>query len=94
MSAYERQLVARNAEHRSQKGEWQGRKGSPLRELHICVFDVMVQGRGRGGTVFVGSGARAYDMVGKRVPSGVVGWMMGLRNKDTGRNLQEVEKET
>lgn len=51
-------------------------RGSPLRDLHVAVFDAMVGGLGRGGTVFVGKGSRAYDFVGRWVPGGVVGWML------------------
>ncbi|CAF9922025.1 MAG: hypothetical protein HETSPECPRED_004699 [Heterodermia speciosa] len=54
-------------------------KGSSLRELHNTVFDCVARGRGKGGTVFVGRGAWTYDLVGKWLPGGVVGWMMGLK---------------
>lgn len=52
-------------------------KGQSLRELHNGVFDAIVRGKGRNGTIFVGRGARSYDLVGKWVPDGIVGWMMG-----------------
>jgi hypothetical protein len=52
-------------------------RGSSLRELNDAVFDAMVSRRG--GTRRVGSGSRLYGFVGAWVPSGLVGWMMGLR---------------
>jgi NAD(P)-dependent dehydrogenase (short-subunit alcohol dehydrogenase family) len=52
-------------------------KGSSLRELNNAVFDAMV--RGKGGVVRVGMGSRVYGFVGRWVPSGLVGWMMGVR---------------
>ena len=59
-------------------------KGSSLRELHNTVFDCIARGKGRGGTVFVGRGAWTYDLVGRWVPGGVVGWMMGLKHRQKG----------
>jgi NAD(P)-dependent dehydrogenase (short-subunit alcohol dehydrogenase family) len=52
-------------------------KGSSLRELNNAVFDAMVGGKG--GVVRVGTGSRVYGFVGRWVPSGLVGWMMGVR---------------
>ena len=52
-------------------------KGTSLRELHKGVFDAIVRGKGRNGTVFVGQGSRTYDLVGKCIPAGIVSWMMG-----------------
>ncbi|KAA6416203.1 MAG: hypothetical protein FRX48_00923 [Lasallia pustulata] len=53
-------------------------KGSSLRELHNGVFDVLA-GRDRRETVWVGRGGRIYDLVGTWMPSGLVGWMLGLQ---------------
>lgn len=58
-------------------GDGDGEGGSSLRELHNCVFDVVVGREGGGGTVFVGRGAWTYAFVGKWVPGGLVGWMVG-----------------
>ncbi|KAL9125808.1 MAG: hypothetical protein Q9217_005039 [Psora testacea] len=55
-------------------------KGSPLRELHNGIFDAIVRGKGRGGTIFVGRGSRTYDLVGRWVPPNIVEWMLG-RNR-------------
>lgn len=91
-------MAFRTAQAR-EKGE-EVRKGSPLRELHNCVFDVVARGRRRGGTVFVGRGSWMYDVVGRWVPAGVVGWMMGLRkrrgaetNVGTSQEWEKVERE-
>ena len=54
-----------------------GPKGSPLRELHNAVFDAMA--RRKGGTVRVGMGSSAYELVGAWVPKGLIGWIMGMR---------------
>lgn len=51
-------------------------KGTSLRELHNSVFDAIVRGKGKNGTVFVGQGSMMYDVVGKIVPSGIVGWIL------------------
>ncbi|KAL6712016.1 hypothetical protein ACN47E_003059 [Coniothyrium glycines] len=52
--------------------------GSSLRELHNAVFDALTQKRPR--KIWrVGRGSVAYDLVGSWVPSGLIGWMMGLQ---------------
>ena len=53
--------------------------GTSLKELHNNVFDAIVRGKGRNGTVFVGQGARMYGLIGKLVPDGIVSWMMNAR---------------
>ncbi|KAL8642037.1 MAG: hypothetical protein Q9228_001231 [Teloschistes exilis] len=52
-------------------------RGSPLRELHLEVFDAIV-GKSRG-VVYAGRGSRTYDYLGRTMPEGLVGWMLGLR---------------
>jgi hypothetical protein len=52
-------------------------KGSSLRELNNAVFDAMI--RSRGGVVRVGMGSSVYGFIGRWVPKGLVGWMMGVR---------------
>lgn len=55
-----------------------GSTGSPLRELHIAVFDALTQKKPR--RIWrVGRGSSTYDFVGNWVPAGLVGWMMGIR---------------
>jgi hypothetical protein len=60
-------------------------KGSSLRELNNAVFDAMTSARS--GTVRVGLGSRTYGFVGRWVPRGLVGWMMGVRK--VGNNKRE-----
>lgn len=72
-----------------QKGVGKSVKGQSLRELHNGVFDAIVRGKGRNGTIFVGRGARSYDLVGKWVPDGIVGWMMGFAAKTNGVETPE-----
>lgn len=54
-------------------------KGSSLRELHNTIFDALTQSRSPGAVVRVGRGSVLYPFVGRWVPSGLVGWMMGSR---------------
>ena len=69
-------------------------KGSSLRELNDAVFDAMV--RGKGAVVRVGMGSSVYGFIGRWVPKGLVGWMMGVRSvgggeeKEFGRGMELV----
>ncbi len=54
-----------------------GVKGSPLRELHNAVFDALTVKR-PAKVWHAGNGSLIYDVVGKWVPAGIVGWMLGL----------------
>lgn len=69
-------------------------KGSSARELHNAVFDVLAapqvfkafgkyewQTSKRSSTVFVGTGARVYDLVGRWIPGGVVGAVMRFKSR-------------
>lgn len=61
--------------------------GSSARELHFAVFDALAAppkswlGRchRKKQTVYVGRGARTYAVIGNILPSGFIGWMLGLR---------------
>ena len=64
-----------------QKGVEKTVKGQSLRELHNGIFDAIVRGRGRNGTIFAGRGARSYYFVGRWIPRGIVGWMTGTVEK-------------
>lgn len=55
-----------------------------LRELHNSVFDAIVRGKGRGGTVFVGRGSRIYDWVSRWVPEGLIGHILEFRKGRSG----------
>ena len=52
-------------------------RATNIKRLHKTIFDVIERRTGVNGTTFVGRGARTYDLVGRWVPEGVVGWMMG-----------------
>ncbi|KAF2875045.1 hypothetical protein BDV95DRAFT_626593 [Massariosphaeria phaeospora] len=55
-----------------------GGTGSSLRELHNSVFDALTRKKPR--KVWrVGRGSVTYDVVGRWVPAGLVGWMLGVR---------------
>ena len=77
------QQVSRSAATRrrlEEKGVVPGNvKGTSFRTLHNNVFDAIVRGKGKNGTVFVGQGARMYNIVGKLVPGGIIGWMMNAK---------------
>ncbi|KAL8931750.1 MAG: hypothetical protein Q9216_007086 [Gyalolechia sp. 2 TL-2023] len=66
-------------------------RGTPLRELHLDVFDAIV-GKRRG-MIYVGRGSRTYDILGKVMPEGLVGWMLGLqtRRKEEAREGENEE---
>ncbi|KAI5805907.1 hypothetical protein EDC01DRAFT_609833 [Geopyxis carbonaria] len=51
-------------------------RGSPLRELHLAVFDALTGKVGR--EVCVGSGSRVYSFVGRWMPDWLVGGMLGV----------------
>lgn len=53
-------------------------KGSSLRELHHAVFDTLTQRRPNK-VVRVGRGSLTYELIGQLVPSGLVGWILGIR---------------
>ncbi|KAF4550429.1 Hypothetical protein D9617_17g046970 [Elsinoe fawcettii] len=57
-------------------------KGTPLRRLHDKVFDVL-QSSWPWSTYHVGKGSLTYDLIGRSLPSGVVGWMIGLSKQPT-----------
>lgn len=61
-------------------------KGSSLRELNNAVFDAMV--REKGGVVRVGMGSSIYGFVGRWVPKGLVGWMMGMRSEEENAKVE------
>lgn len=82
-AAYAQNYIAQKPE-RDDFGVVSGRKprakGSSLRELNNAIFDALTQARPR--RVWrVGQGSVLYDVVGRWVPPGIVGWMMGMQSK-------------
>jgi hypothetical protein len=73
-------------------------RGSSLRELNDAVFDALVSHKGS--VVRVGMGSSVYGFVGRWVPRGLVGWMMGVRRvggegkEEFGRLLGEASRST
>ncbi|KAK2740970.1 hypothetical protein FQN55_008525 [Onygenales sp. PD_40] len=65
-----------------------GAYGGPARDLHFAVFDALAPSpkswmgkrKRKPSTIYVGKGSRAYSIVGNIVPTGLVGWMLGLRS--------------
>ncbi|GAB7365514.1 hypothetical protein MBLNU230_g6587t1 [Neophaeotheca triangularis] len=63
------------------EGQAVGRtRATPVRKLHDAVFDALVAKKPKG-TWYVGRGSLAYDVIGRWVPGGVVGWMMGASRR-------------
>lgn len=84
----------RAAAQRSRFGQSSLIRGSSAREFHNAVFDALAppatfkafgkwdwQVPKRSGVVFVGSGARVYDLCGKFLPAGLVSFMMGYKRR-------------
>lgn len=80
-------------------------KGASVRDFHNAVFDAVAPpmtykpfglfeytALKPSGTMYAGSGARFYAVVGSVVPSGLVGWMMGYhapyRRQTTRRDVE------
>lgn len=73
-------------------------RASPVRHLHNAVFDALAPPavfhpfggerkwvvRKTSGTVFVGSGARVYEWIGRWVPGGLVGMVMAFKERREG----------
>ncbi|KAL7272049.1 hypothetical protein RUND412_005161 [Rhizina undulata] len=72
------------------EGKGWGVKGSSLRELHVCVFDALTEKRPKG-VWRVGRGARSYEFIGRFLPEGLVGWMLGFRSKAGEEAVEEEE---
>lgn len=61
--------------------------GTPVRELHLAVFDALAptqksifgRRKRKPHTVYVGRGSVAYSVIGTLVPGGVISWMLGIR---------------
>ncbi|KAI9794174.1 MAG: hypothetical protein M1816_006099 [Peltula sp. TS41687] len=58
-----------------QKNESQPVRGSPLRELHVAVYDALTGPR-TARVRHVGRGSLTYDLLGRLASNGLVGWMM------------------
>lgn len=82
-NAYGKKYLAQATATRSWSGvgEPDGRvRGSQLRDLHRAVFDALVATRPHA-VWHVGSGSLLYDLVGRWVPPGLVGRMLGVRRR-------------
>ncbi|KAH8679991.1 hypothetical protein BGZ60DRAFT_369655 [Tricladium varicosporioides] len=77
-SSYGRNFVSLNSTKSFATG-----RGSNLRELNDAVFDAIFSQRG--GVLRVGMGSGVYGFVGRWIPGGLVGWMMGMRSVEANR---------
>ena len=63
-------------------------RGSPARSLHYAVLDALeppsrnIFGKKttKQPVFYVGRGARSYNLIGRWIPGGLVGWMLGLQS--------------
>ncbi|OAL32947.1 hypothetical protein AYO22_00032 [Fonsecaea multimorphosa] len=98
----------RAAHQRKSLGQRSFIRGSSAREFHNAVFDALAPpqtyrpfgftsleftSNTRPNVIFVGSGARLYDCVGKLMPGGLVGLMMGWNRKKTASASRSSEDE-
>ncbi|KAK6351865.1 hypothetical protein TWF718_005010 [Orbilia javanica] len=78
-----RSIYARG--YMNSKAVGDGVRGSSLKEVNAAVVAGMLDRKVKK-VMRVGSGSVAYDVIGRWVPEGVVGWMLGLRG---GRRVTE-----
>ncbi|KAK6510130.1 hypothetical protein TWF481_004844 [Arthrobotrys musiformis] len=78
-----RSIYARG--YMSSKSVGDGVRGSSLKEVNAAIVAGMLDKRAKK-VMRVGSGSVAYEVIGRWVPEGVVGWMLGLNG---GRRVTE-----
>ncbi|KAG9584438.1 DUF1776-domain-containing protein, partial [Aureobasidium melanogenum] len=71
--------IAGSKQKRDENRRVRGALGTPIRKLHEAMFDAL-HSSNPSRTWHVGRGSLIYDFIGSWIPSGVVGWMMGLQH--------------
>ncbi|KAI4731742.1 DUF1776-domain-containing protein [Aureobasidium sp. EXF-10728] len=84
--------IAGSKQKRDENKKARGMPGTSIRKLHEAVFDAL-HSSNPSRTWHVGRGSLIYDFVGSWVPSGVVGWMMGLQHAPRNEDQQTPELE-
>lgn len=77
-------------------------RGSPAKSLHYAVLDALeppsrdIFGRKtpKQPVIYVGRGARSYNLIGRWIPGGLVGWMLGLQSGPHGSFASSSSSET
>ncbi|KAI5196536.1 hypothetical protein AUEXF2481DRAFT_8753 [Aureobasidium subglaciale EXF-2481] len=81
------------SKHKREEGKKsRGTPGTSIRKLHEAIFDAL-HSSNPSRTWHVGRGSLIYDFIGSWIPSGVVGWMMGLQHVATNEDQRTPEPE-
>ncbi|KAI4841129.1 DUF1776-domain-containing protein [Aureobasidium sp. EXF-8846] len=84
--------IAGNKQKRDEIKKVKGAPGTSVRKLHEAIFDAL-HSSSPSRTWHVGRGSLIYDFIGSWIPSGVVGWMMGLQHAPRNEDQQSPESE-
>ncbi|KAG9702668.1 DUF1776-domain-containing protein, partial [Aureobasidium melanogenum] len=84
--------IAGSKQKRDENRRVRGALGTPIRKLHEAMFDAL-HSSNPSRTWHVGRGSLIYDFIGSWIPSGVVGWMMGLQHAPGNEDQQTFESE-
>ncbi|KAG9859323.1 DUF1776-domain-containing protein, partial [Aureobasidium melanogenum] len=84
--------IAGSKQKRDENRRVRGALGTPIRKLHEAMFDAL-HSSDPSRTWHVGRGSLIYDFIGSWIPSGVVGWMMGLQHAPGNEDQQTPESE-
>ncbi|KAG9961889.1 DUF1776-domain-containing protein, partial [Aureobasidium melanogenum] len=84
--------IAGSKQKRDENRRVRGALGTPIRKLHEAMFDAL-HSSNPSRTWHVGRGSLIYDFIGSWIPSGVVGWMMGLQHAPGNEDQQTPESE-
>ncbi|KAK6005457.1 hypothetical protein QM012_007099 [Aureobasidium pullulans] len=84
--------IVGNKQKRDENRRVRGALGTPIRKLHEAMFDAL-HSSDPSRTWHVGRGSLLYDFIGSWIPSGVVGWMMGLQHAPGNEDQQTPESE-
>ncbi|KAG9691910.1 DUF1776-domain-containing protein, partial [Aureobasidium melanogenum] len=84
--------IAGSKQKRDENRRVRGALGTPIRKLHEAMFDAL-HSSDPSRTWYVGRGSLIYDFIGSWIPSGVVGWMMGLQHAPGNEDQQTPESE-
>ncbi|KAG9647255.1 DUF1776-domain-containing protein, partial [Aureobasidium melanogenum] len=82
--------IAGSKQKRDENRRVRGALGTPIRKLHEAMFDAL-HSSDPSRTWYVGRGSLIYDFIGSWIPSGVVGWMMGLQHAPGNEDQQTPE---
>ncbi|KAH0342097.1 DUF1776-domain-containing protein, partial [Aureobasidium melanogenum] len=84
--------IAGSKQRRDESRRIRGALGTPIRKLHEAMFDAL-HSSNPSRTWHVGRGSLIYDFIGSWIPSGVVGWMLGLQHAPGNEDQHTPESE-